>query len=113
MSSFNESTGLGYLKTDAIELVKYPSGCNVPSIIDQYLWDWERFKYFQGVLHTSMELFNFSFGNTIMFFSEFSITLHAYVICVSPWFNSIDIICMWRLVYCMSKTIALHPINVV
>ena len=24
MSSFNESAGLGYLKTDAIELVKYP-----------------------------------------------------------------------------------------
>lgn len=24
MSSFNENTGLGYLKTQAIELVKYP-----------------------------------------------------------------------------------------
>lgn len=25
MSSFNESVGLGYLKTNAIEFVKYPS----------------------------------------------------------------------------------------
>jgi hypothetical protein len=25
MSSFNEPTGLGYLKTDAIEFVKYPA----------------------------------------------------------------------------------------
>lgn len=27
MSSFNENTGLGYLKTQAIELVKYPYHC--------------------------------------------------------------------------------------
>lgn len=26
MSSFNESVGLGYLKTNAIEFVKYPFG---------------------------------------------------------------------------------------
>ena len=29
MSSFNENTGLGYLKTQAIELVKYPYQCYI------------------------------------------------------------------------------------
>lgn len=32
MSSFNESVGLGYLKTHAIEFVKYPSGINGMSV---------------------------------------------------------------------------------
>lgn len=34
MSSFNESVGLGYLKTNAIEFVKYPldSGTGFPNL---------------------------------------------------------------------------------
>lgn len=34
MSSFNESVGLGYLKTNAIEFVKYPSDRFMPALQD-------------------------------------------------------------------------------
>lgn len=36
MSSFNESVGLGYLKTNAIEFVKYPLALAVPHLSEHY-----------------------------------------------------------------------------
>lgn len=38
MSSFNESVGLGYLKTNAIEFVKYPSHSFMPVLQDCMLY---------------------------------------------------------------------------